>query len=52
MVIFATLFRRCSNVVKIDVGNENAVQFNEVVSTFLKVVNFNADVHNVVSTLI
>ena len=44
------------NVVKIDVENDNVVQFNaeiyNVVSDLLNVVNFNFDVHNTASTLI
>ena len=44
------------NVVKIDVENDNVVQFNaeiyNVVSASLNVVSFNFDVHNVASTLI
>ena len=44
-----------SNVVKINVENDNVVQFNveihNVVSTLLNIVNLNVDVHNVVLTL-
>ena len=43
------------NVVKIDVENDNVVQFNvetrNLVSTSLNAVNLNVDVHNVVLTL-
>ena len=63
MVIFPTLFRRCPNVIKIDVENGNVVstlsnvvqldvEIHNVVSALLNVVNYNFDLQNVASKLI
>ena len=62
-IIFPALFRRCPNVIKIDVENDNVVstlsnvvqfdvEIHNVVSALLNVVNFNFDVQNVASKLI
>ena len=59
MDIFATLFRRCPTLWKLTLKTATLFRrcltlFNSTLkyTTLLKFVNFNADVHNVVSTLI
>ena len=54
MVIFATLFRRCPLTLKITTLFRRCLTFNSTLkyTTLLNVVDFNVDVHNVVSTLI